>query len=137
MFIYCIHCLSTGKKYIGSSSDFDRRIYHHFLPYYFEECNTPLKKDIIKYKPEMFVYGIIEEVTEEERFEKEKYYMSKYNTIEDGYNMRIPIKSKGEYYLKHQEKIREYQREYQKKYRQKKSRKEYMKEYYRKRKLKN
>jgi len=136
-FVYCISCLENNKKYIGSSSNFDRRIYHHFLPLYFEEGNTPLKKDIIKYKPHKFVYGIIEEVTEEERFEREKYYISKYNTFEEGYNIRIPSQTKREYQQKNKEKLREYQRGYNKEYRKKVDRKEYMKEYYRKRRCKN
>lgn len=134
--VYCISCLDNNKKYIGSSSNFDKRIYHHFYQPYYEEGNTPLKKDIIKYKPERFVYGIIEEVREEERFEKEKYYIEKYNTIEEGYNIMKPSNTKKEYYLDNQESIREYQREYQKEYRKRVDRKEYMKEYYRKRRLK-
>lgn len=103
--VYCIVCLKNNKKYIGSSSwSLKKRVKQHFY-----SCNqniggNPLYEDMVKYGEEGFIWGIIEEV--ENHKERETYWVNKYNTIEEGYNIRNPygrrnpqyeIKPYGEY----------------------------------------
>ena len=86
--IYCYHCITTGKKYIGKTLYERKRKEDHkynaskgkFSKFY---------NAVRKYGWDNFVYGIIEMIESNLLEEKEKFYIEKYNTFNSGYNMTI------------------------------------------------
>jgi len=86
--IYCYHCISTGKKYIGKTLYENRRKYDHKWNVSVG-VSTKFYNAIRKYGWENFVYGIIEVLEPNLLEEKEKFYIEKYNTFNSGYNMTI------------------------------------------------
>lgn len=84
--IYCIENKIDKKKYIGQSVDIKERWRHEKQNY---QNNRHLTRAINKYGINNFDFFIIEECSEEELDEKEKYYIKKYNTVNQnfGYNM--------------------------------------------------
>ena len=86
--IYCYHCIPTRKKYIGKTKNEYHRKKRH-------EHNV--RKGIVskfynavrKYGWESFVYGIINEVEFEILNEREIFYISKFDTYNNGYNLTI------------------------------------------------
>ena len=92
-FVYCIHCLLTGKKYIGSSKNLIQRIKGHYKPSQWKSKKTPLYDDMILYGKEHFIWGVLEKVEEEEMLDREKYWIQKYNTIVEGYNQFRPYRT--------------------------------------------
>ena len=85
MFVYQIISLNNQKKYIGITNDFNRRMREH------KTCHNPesLIDQAIQLDGEnKFSYEIIEECNSyEELFQKEKYYITLYNTrFPNGYN---------------------------------------------------
>lgn len=95
--IYKVTNLINQKKYIGQSTDIERRFKeHHTDP--FELTNSARKYifycAIRKYGIENFSFEVLEECTAEELDEKEKYWIKYYNTYIgwkncQGYNMTI------------------------------------------------
>jgi len=86
--IYCAHCIYTGKKYIGQTKKrwLSDRIACHFV-----DSNRGYKKSkfynaLKKYGRDGFVWGIIEECDFNDLNNKEIYWISKYKTVELGYN---------------------------------------------------
>ena len=80
--IYMIKNVVNGKCYIGTSKAPYRRVYQHLS--YREDLNgnypSPyeLACDVEKYGKESFVWGVIEHVTKENKFTKEREYISIY-----------------------------------------------------------
>ena len=74
----------NGKIYIGQSVNIDRRITEHFC----RHDGTPFHLALEKYGKENFIIEILEECKPEELNEKEKYYISLYNSENKqiGYN---------------------------------------------------
>ena len=86
--IYCLSCLDTGKKYIGSTrKDLNWRVDIHYQ--HSKTLNTKLYTAMRQHR---FLYGLFEEVKEEERYEREAYWIKKFNTLKEGYNTRLPGK---------------------------------------------
>ena len=86
--IYCYHCVSTGKKYIGKTLYERKRKQDHE----YNACigtSTKFYNAVRKYGWENFVYGIVEILESNLLEEREKYYIEKYNTLNNGYNMTI------------------------------------------------
>ena len=81
--IYKITNLINGKVYIGQSQNIESRFKEHL--YHHNASN--IGRDIYKYKAENFSFEILEECSKEELDEKEDYYIYKYNSIENGYNL--------------------------------------------------
>lgn len=84
--IYCIHCISTGEKYIGQTRrTLKERLRHHK---YVSKNSTRAKLYIQANKTGWndFICGIVEEVDLEKLDEKECFYIEKYDTLNNGLN---------------------------------------------------
>ena len=84
--IYCIHSLSTGKKYIGQTIEkMQRRVLRHFRTI----NETKISRAIQKYSKYDFVYGIVEEVEDKNLLdEREQYWIKYYDSIDNGFNIK-------------------------------------------------
>ena len=77
----------SGKRYIGRTRNFNKRMIEHKC-----HSNYPINKRkfydaIFKYGWDNFEKRVIEYVSsEEEAIKMEKYYIEKYDTVENGYN---------------------------------------------------
>lgn len=86
--IYKITNLINGNSYIGLSTHIEDRWKYHQTKYNWErEKDKTLYQAFIKYGVENFSFEILEECLPEELSEKEKFYINKYNTYKNGYNM--------------------------------------------------
>ena len=89
MIVYCIENKLDGKKYIGITQQTieDRYIKHLYTAKNIENCQY-LHKAIRKYGKDNFhIYQIDEANTRHELFEKEKYWIQKLDTKNNGYNL--------------------------------------------------
>lgn len=107
--IYCYHCISTGKKYIGQTDNERRRKYEHFSHYNKKCRDSKFYRAVKKYGWDNFIYGIIEEVFIDEIDEMEIYFIEKYDTFKNGYNSALGGKTTRGY--KHTEKTKQLLRE--------------------------
>jgi group I intron endonuclease len=98
--IYCAHCISTGKKYIGQTikNNFNLRVTEHFADSkkYHHKFANALKK----YGRNGFIWGIIEESDISLLDEKEMYWIAKYDTFNNGYNTTTGGNQSREYCVK-------------------------------------
>ena len=86
--IYKITNQINRHSYIGLSTHIEDRWDYHKNPYNWErEKDKSLYQAINKYGIENFSFEILEECSLEELSEKEKFYVAKYNTFYNGYNM--------------------------------------------------
>lgn len=83
--IYKITNLINDKSYIGQSIHIEERWRKH-RNYSFEYAEYPLYRAFRKYGLENFSFEILEYCQENELNEKEKYYISLYQTFGQGYN---------------------------------------------------
>lgn len=80
--VYCITNTLNGKQYVGQSADIGRRWRVHL-----NSSTLEVQKDIRTLGRENFDFKILEEVKNpEERCEREKYWIEKLGTFENGYN---------------------------------------------------
>lgn len=84
--IYCAHCIFTGKKYIGQTVKkyLNLRIVEHFA-----DCinhNHKFANALKKYGKDGFIWGTIEEYDISLLNEMEIYWISGYDTFNNGYN---------------------------------------------------
>lgn len=89
-YIYFIINQVNGKRYVGQTTNFSVRKSHHKRA--LEENrhhNIKLQNAWNKYGSENFIFQKItyEEITPEELSNKEIYYIKKYNSIDEGYNI--------------------------------------------------
>lgn len=93
-YIYKITCKNTGKIYIGKSeSSIEDRWNGHvrtaFLPSH-GDYNFPFHRAIRKYGPNAFIVEQIDQCeNSEELKQKEKFWISYYNSYHDGYNATL------------------------------------------------
>lgn len=84
--VYCFHCIFSGKKYIGKSTNIKQRLSRHRR----NVKNNVLSKfytAVKKYGWDGFVFGIVEECDVNILDEREIFYIEKYKTLTEGYNM--------------------------------------------------
>ena len=86
--IYCYHCFTTGKKYIGKTLYENKRKKDHEYNVNSGVANK-FYNAIRKYGWNNFMYGIIEIVDSEILDDIEKYYINYHNTMKNGYNMTL------------------------------------------------
>lgn len=86
--IYKITNKLNNHSYIGLSTKVEERWKYHQSPYNQQrESYKSLYKAFEKYGIENFTFEILEECSIQELGEKEKYYIAKYDTYKNGYNM--------------------------------------------------
>ena len=86
--IYKITNQINGHSYIGLSTHIEDRWDYHKDPYNWNrEKDKALYIAIKKYGIDNFSFEILEECSPEELSEKEKFYIAKYDTFYNGYNM--------------------------------------------------
>ena len=98
--IYCVDNLITNKKYIGQAISYrtikgkkikhglDGRIKNHFKDAQNGKmCCPKFYNSIVKYGKDNFKFDVIEICSLEQLNEKETFYIKKFNTVNDGYNI--------------------------------------------------
>lgn len=84
--IYCFHCLANGKKYIGKSISISTRLSRHRRNVE-KKVITKFYTAVRKYGWNSFIFGIIEECDSDILNDREIFYIEKYKTLIEGYNM--------------------------------------------------
>lgn len=88
--IYKITNTKTGKVYVGSSSNIEKRFFEHKRDLENNRHHSyKMQKDFnIKKNIGDFIFEIVEELngTKQELFRKEQYYIDKYDAYNSGYN---------------------------------------------------
>jgi len=87
--IYCYHCISTGKKYIGQTENEKRRKREHLSYYKKKSRDCKFYRAVRKYGWDNFVYGTIEQFHINQLDDMEVYFIEKYDTLNNGYNSSI------------------------------------------------
>lgn len=90
--IYKITNLITNMSYIGQSLNIEKRWNEEKRRAFLENdrsYNYPLSKAFRKYGLKNFSFEILEECSQDLLNEKEKFYISKYNTFYNGYNQTL------------------------------------------------
>jgi hypothetical protein len=87
--IYKITNKINNKSYIGQSKDIYRRWREHIKNFKDVQNNQVIYLAIRKYGLENFDFSIVEECALESLDEREIFYIEKFNTYIDGYNMTI------------------------------------------------
>lgn len=98
--VYAIRNIKNGKMYIGQSVNIASRWAHHKSDLKAGRSgNKYLQREYDAYGADKFEYLILEECEESELFEKEKYYVEKYETTsrDSGYNIKNGGKYEGVY----------------------------------------
>ena len=86
--IYCYHCISNGKKYIGQTSNEKQRKRQH-INLCKKNIDHKFYRAVKKYGWDNFIYGIIDDYDDALLNDQEIFYIIKYNTYENGYNSTL------------------------------------------------
>lgn len=86
--IYCLHCISTGKKYIGQTKrDLKTRLrYHNYKFNSSDKTKSKLYLQLQETGWSDFVVGVVESCALGDLDAKEIFYINKFNTLNDGLN---------------------------------------------------
>ena len=91
MIIYCIHCITSGKKYVGQTKQpLMQRFNQHMAPYggVHEHRKPRIKQALEKYGKDAFMIGIVEECEKDVANERETYWIQELNAYTEGYNSK-------------------------------------------------
>lgn len=87
-YIYCIKNDVNDKLYIGKTIyTIDQRFKQHIRDAYNHKCNSKLHRAILKYGEKHFYPVLIEKCSNDEVYEREKYYIQLYDSVKNGYNI--------------------------------------------------
>ena len=89
--IYKITEKSSGKCYIGQSIDIARRFFEH-------QTSSIGWHQLIQKNPENWEYTIIETCTPDELNKREKYWITYYNSFNNGFNQTSGNENKIEFF---------------------------------------
>ena len=88
--VYCYHCITTGKKYVGVTDNEIRRKSQHKNNIKVDRYpDLAFYRAVKKYGWDSFIYGVIEHCPVSELNDKEVYWIETLNTLKNGYNMTI------------------------------------------------
>lgn len=88
--IYCAHCITTNKKYIGQTiNSLSTRKNKHKSAHKTYKKKNKFYSALKKHGWDNFIWGIVEEVDQELLNEKEKYWIDYFSTFEHGYNSTL------------------------------------------------
>lgn len=85
--IYCFENKINGKRYIGKSKDIEARYKAHTKKAIND--GTYFHNALKKYGVDAFNFTILEECEESKLNEREEYYISHFDTYNNGYNMTL------------------------------------------------
>lgn len=87
--VYVITNIINGKQYIGTTKfSLEKRFDEHRRDSKKDRCkNRPLYIDINKYGIDNFTIEELEECIDSDRFNKERYWIDKLDTCNNGYNL--------------------------------------------------
>lgn len=84
--LYCVYQIYNkveDKSYIGSTCNFERRIFDH-KKYYYNDWHIDFHQH-----PEHYEVNILEDdITDDQIYDKEMYYIDLYDAIDNGYNKK-------------------------------------------------
>lgn len=87
-YIYCIKNDINNKIYIGKTIySIEHRFKEHLRDARNKKCTSKIHRAILKYGSNHFYPELLEECDNSLLSDKEKYYIQKYNTVYDGYNI--------------------------------------------------
>lgn len=87
--IYKVTNKINNKVYIGQSINIENRFQQHknnCSNENLKDYNTKFYRALRKYGVENFTFEVLEELSKEELNEREKYWVSFYNSFKEGYN---------------------------------------------------
>ena len=85
--IYCITCLKTGEKYVGQSTSIKRRWGTHKRELKNNiHYNKHMQRTYNKYGEDSFVYEVLEQCPADKLNEREKFYISLFDSYNNGFN---------------------------------------------------
>lgn len=88
-YIYLLKCLITNKIYVGETSDIQMRFEWHMVdgenPNHFKQ-KYELYQDIFRYGRENFKIKVLEECYFKDAIDREEYWISFYDSYNNGYN---------------------------------------------------
>lgn len=86
-YVYIIRNTVNDKVYVGCSINKpESRFKQHLKPSSLTTRNYKLQQAIKELGKDKFYVELLEEVNDEERYDKEIYYIKKYNSYKEGYN---------------------------------------------------
>lgn len=89
-YIYCITNTKTNKVYIGKSIRAPKeRVEEHFKEWELLNTDTKLTRAILKYGSNVWAWKIVEECQDNILSEREKHWISVYDSYKNGYNSTL------------------------------------------------
>ena len=89
--IYAIHSKRSGKSYIGSTTDFDRRKQEHFIDLAFGRHSSHLlQAEYDRYGKANLQFKVVEVCTPDQLEERERFHITKVHAAGRSLNVNVP-----------------------------------------------